>query len=403
MFRSLLSNTSSILMALFFAAVVWIVATNEQNPIREGLFPDAIPISFEHRGEGLTLLEPSRLAARVRIRTESNRWETLNSSDFQMVADLGGLDSGEYTLALEAVSNDPNTRIIGIDPPTVQVHLEKILEQPMTVRVRVLDEPSLGYETKTPEVTPGTVTITGPQSDVERVNDATVEVALRGEKSAVDRQASVALHDAQGNQIQNVRITPSTVQVHIPIEQRVGYKDAAVKALIGGSAASGYWVSDISVDPSTVTLIGAPEALNQLGGFVETEALDVTGAKDNITKRVRLKLPEGVSVLNANDVMLRVAVEPVLSGMTVRRQVNLSESCNLPSKISPDTVDVILSGPLPILQTLKRDDVQIVIDAPKCEPGSYQSELRAVNVPDKIKVESIVPSTAELNVQNVGH
>lgn len=400
MFRSLLTNASSILMAFFFAAVVWIVATNEENPFREGLFPDAIPITFEHRGEGLTLLEPSRLAARVRIRTEANRWDTLNSSNFRIVADLGGLNEGEHAIALNGSSDDPNVRVIAIDPPTVQARLEKIREVPMVVRVRVLDEPSLGYEMRTPEVSPPSITITGPQGEIERVNDATVEVALRGAKSAVDREANVILHDAQGNQIQSLTIEPSNVRVHIPIEQRVGYKDAAVKALIGGNPASGYWVSDISVDPATVTLVGAPEALNQLGGFVETEALEVSSAKESITQRVRLKLPQGVSVLNANDVLLRVAIEPVLSGLTVQRQVNISDSCNLPANVSPDTVQVILSGPLPILQTLQRDDVQIVVDAPRCIAGTYQGELRAVNVPDKIRVESIVPATAEVNVEN---
>lgn len=401
MFRSLLSNASSILMAFFFAAVVWIVATNEQNPFREGLFPDAIPITFDHRDEGLSLLNPSRLAARVRIRTESSRWDTLNNSDFQIIADLSGFEEGDYTIALNATSHDPAVRVLAVDPPTVQVHLETIRSVPMAVRIRILDDLPLGYEMRASEISPATVTLTGRQVDIERVNDATVEVALRGAKSAIDRVANVILHDAQGNQIQELKIEPSTVRVHIPIEQRVGYKDVAVKALISGSVTSGYWVSDIIVDPATVTLVGAPEALNQLGGFVETEGLDVSGAKDSITKRVRLKLPEGVSVLNANDVMLRVAVEPVLSGLTVQRPVAVSESCNLPAQVSPETVQVILSGPLPILQTIKREDVQILVDPPRCEAGSYQSELRAVNVPDKIRVESIVPATAEVNVQNV--
>ncbi|TAH51859.1 MAG: hypothetical protein EYC68_08745 [Chloroflexota bacterium] len=400
MLRSFLSNASSILIALLFAVVVWIVATNEENPVREGLFPDAVPIEFQNRSEGLTLVEPSRLAARVRIRTESALWNTLNSSNFQIIADLGGLGEGQADVPLTAKSNDPRIRILAIDPPVVQVQLEKIRSVPMAVRVRVLDEPPLGYEAKTAQVTPPTVTITGPQNEIERVNDATVEVALRGAKSAVDRQANVLLHDAQGNQIQNLTIEPSTVQVHIPIEQRVGYKDAAVKAVISGNPASGYWLSDISVDPATVTLVGAPEALNQLGGFVETEPIDVSNAKEGITRRVRLKLPEGVSVLNAKDVLTRVAIEPVLSGLTVQRQVSISDSCNLSAQISPESVQVILSGPLPILQTIQRNDVQIVIDAPRCAPGTYQSVLRAVNVPDKIKVESIVPATAELIIEN---
>ncbi len=389
-------------MALFFAIVVWIVATNEENPLREGLFPDAIPIQFVNRSQEMTLLDPSRLAARVRIRTATNHWDSLDNSNFRITADLGGLSEGEHTVQLNATSDDPSVRVLAIDPPSVQVRVEKISTVAIQVRVRVLDEAPLGYVMKAPQVSPATVMITGPQNDIQRINDATVEVALRGAKTDVERQASVLLYDAQGAQIQNLKIEPSTVTVAISVEQRVGYKDAAVKAVMSGNVASGYWVSDISVDPATVTLVGAPDALNQLGGFVETEALDVNGAKESLTQRLRLKLPEGVSVLNANDVMLRVAIEPVLSGLTVQRQVDSSASCNLPTQISPATVQVILSGPLPILQTLTPDDVQIVIDVPRCLPGSYQSELRAVSVPDKIQVESIVPATAQANVQDVG-
>jgi YbbR domain-containing protein len=401
MLRSLVSNASSVLIALLFALIVWIVATNEENPLREGLFPDAVPITFENKSTDLQLLDPSRLAGRVRIRTESSTWQTLNGSTFELIADLGGLGAGTHDVPLTAKSADPRIRILGVDPTTVNVRLEPVRQMPMTVRVRVADEPPLGYEIKTPQVTPATVTVMGPQTEIEKVSDATVEVVLRGAKTTIDRDANVILHDAQGNQIQNVEISPPTVKVHLPIEQRVGYKDVAVKAVIQGNVASGYWVSDISVDPATVTLVGAPEALNQLGGFVETEPLDVAGAKENVTRGVRIKLPAGVSVLNANDVMLRVAVEPVLSGLTVRRQVSVSESCTLPATVSPDTVEVILSGPLPILQTLKNDDVQIVVDAPRCAAGSFQGQLRAINVPAQITVESIVPATAEVNIEDV--
>lgn len=401
MARSLANNASSILIALLFAVIVWIVATNEENPTREGLFPGVIPITFENRGEGLMLLEPSAVTARVRISGAASDWDTLTSSNFQVDADLQGLGSGDITVPLTAKSADPRIRVVAVDPPTVQVRLEKIRNVPMVVRVRILDETPLGYETKTPEVTPPQVTVTGPQGDVDKVNDATVEVALRGAKTDVDREANVILHDAQGNQIQNLRVDPSTVKVHIPIEQRVGYKDTAVKALIRGNPAPGYWVSDISVDPATVTLVGAPEALNQLGGFVETEPVDVTGAQENIARRVHLTLPNGVSVLNANDVMLRVSIDPVVGGLTVNRPVTISTSCNVSTKVSPLVVQVILSGPLPILQTLKPDDVQIVATVTRCAVGSEQVELHPQNVPAKITVERIVPATTEVDVQSV--
>lgn len=399
MWRSLLSNAGSILIALLFAVIVWIVATNEENPVREGLFPGAIPITFENKSQDLILSGPSAVTARVRVRAAASTWDALSASNFQVDADLAGAGTGDLSIPLVAKSLDSRLRILSVDPPSVNVRLEKIRQVPVAVRVRVLDEPPLGYEVKPIEVTPTSVTVTGPQGEIEKVNDATVEIALRGAKTAVDREASVSLHDAQGNQIQNLRVEPSTVKVHIPVEQRVGYKDAAVKAIIQGTVASGYWVSDISVDPATVTLIGAPESLNGLGGFVETEPLEVAGARESITRRVRLRLPAGVSVLNANDVMLRVAVEPVLSGLTVPRRVTIPDTCPLYTSVSPDTVEVILSGPLPILQTLTAENVRIVVDEPRCVPGSYQTQLRAMDVPDKISVESIVPATAEVNVQ----
>ncbi len=400
MLRSVISNASSILIALLFAVIVWIVATNEENPLREGLFPDAIPITFENRGEGLMMLDPSRLAARVRIRTESSIWDNLDGSNFRITAELDGLEPGEHQVTLQARSNDPRVRVVGIDPPAVTVRLEQVRQEPMSVRVRILDEAPLGYEVRAPEVTPPTVTLTGPQSSLEQVDEATVEIALRGSKTAVDREAAVILQDTQGNPVRNVQVNPPTVRVHIPVEQRVGYKDVAVKALITGNVASGYWISNISVDPATVTLVGAPENLDQVAGFVETEAVDVSGASEDVDQRVRVKLPPGVSVLNANDVMVGVAIEPVLSGLTVRRRVRLADSCELAAEISPDTVEVILAGPLPILQKITPTDVQIVADAPRCEPGTYQSELRAQNVPDRITVESIVPGTAEVILKN---
>lgn len=401
MLRSIVSNASSILIAFLFAIIVWIVATNEENPVREGLYPSPIPVTIENRGEGLMLLETTSSSARVHIRGDASVWETLTASNFQVDADLGGLSSGTHTVPLTGKSTDARIRIVSIDPPSIPVRLEQIRSVTMTVRARILDEPPLGYEMQTPIVSPPSVTVTGAQTDIDSVNDATVEVALRSAKSAVDRDANVILHDAQGNQISSLKVDPSTVNVHVPIEQRIGYKDAAVKAVIQGNVASGYWVSDIIVDPATVTLVGAPDALNNLGGFVQTEALDVTGAKADMSKRVRLTLPSGVSVLNANDVLLRVAVEPVLSGLTVLRPVTIAETCTRPTSVSPNSVQVILSGPLPLLQTLKADDVQIQVDVPGCTQGSYQSDLHAVNVPDKITVESIVPSTAEVNVSTI--
>jgi YbbR domain-containing protein len=398
--RNLITQASSIVMSLLFAVIVWVVATNEENPTREALFQDPLPIEFANRASNLLLYEKSADEVHVRVRAPEASWANLRAANFQAVADLGSLSSGVHDLPINVKVSDPRVIVLAVDPAVVNVHLEALKQVTTEVRVRLLDVAPEGYEVRTPVTDPPKVTITGPQVIVDQVNDATVDVALRSAKTTVDRDAAVVLHDAQGNQIRNLTVIPGTVSVHVPIEQKVGYKDVAIKATVKGTVASGYWVSDISMDPANVTLIGAPEALAKIPGFVEADAVTVTGAKSDVTKRVGLTLPTGVSVLNPSDIIAHVAVEPVLGGITIRRKVGLADSsCTLAATLAPDTVDVILSGPLPILQALSADDVQIVVDLDRCERGTFQSTPRAVNVPASLKVESIVPNTAEITLK----
>lgn len=400
--RSLLTQLSSLVISLFLAVFVWAVATNEENPTREAIFPDPIPIQFLNRAQGLLLYHESAETVHVRVRAPEASWQNLRLDSFQANVDLQRLGNGVEQVAVNVQSVDPQVVVVAVDPPAVSVQLEKIKQVKIDVRVRVLDDAPIGYEIKTPEVTPSQITIVGPQVLVDQVNDATTDIALRGAKASLDRDVAVAVHDALGNPIQGLTITPATVTVHIPVEQRVGYKDVAIRAVLKGSVSSGYWVSNIGVDPPTVTLVGAAEALDKIPGFVETQPVVITGAREDVPKRVGLNLPSGVSVLNVTDVAVEVSVEPVLGGITVRRPVAVSLlniRCELPVAVSPDTVEVILSGPLPILQALTGDDVQIVVDVTGCTPGSFQTTPRVINVPDSLKVESIVPNTVEVTIK----
>lgn len=403
MLKNLLSQASSLVIALFLAIFVWAVATNEENPTREASFTDPIPVQYVNLGQKLVLYQKSAENVRVRLRAPEATWQGLRADSFQAVADLRGLTDGVRQVPIEVKSVDPQVELIATDPPGVSVQIENIKQVSVEVRPRVLDEAPVGYEFKSPVATPISITLTGPQILIDQVNDATADIALRGAKISFDREVAVGVHDAQGNPIPGITARPSTVVIHIQVDQRVGYKDVAVKATLKGTVSSGYWVSDISVDPANVTLVGAPEALNKIPGFVETQPLVVTAARDDIVKAVGLSLPNGVSELNITEVSVHVAVEPVLGGLTILRPVSVSLSnagCDLPTAISPDTVEVILSGPLPNLQALTGDDVQIVVDVSGCTPGSFQGTPRFINVPNSLKVESIVPNTVEVTIKS---
>jgi YbbR domain-containing protein len=384
-------------MVLLIAVAVWSVATSEENPRREGLYPEALSVEVVNLPEGLVVFQKSADTVRLKIRAPQVAWEQLNTSSFRVLLDLKSLDAGLYQVPVKLQIADPRVFVVAVEPSAIGIRLEQFKSRSFDVHSDVLDTAPPGFTAKSPTVNPAQVTVSGPGLLVAQVAEVVADVFLRGAKAPFEREVTLAARDAQGNVVSGVTLTPATVIVNVQIEQRVGYKDVSIKAVLKGVVAPGYWVSNIVVTPSTATIVGSAEILAKIPGFVETYPIDVSGATLNVTKRVGLSLPESVSVLNDEGTTVQVAVTPILGGQTVPRKVIVQGlRRDLSVAISPASVDVILSGPLPNLQNLSPDDVQVVIDVSGLSAGAYQLKPRVPVVPNALKVQSVVPDTVQV-------
>ncbi len=402
MFRSLASQLISIIIAVILAATVWVVAVGEENPTSEKYYPNPLAIEVTNIGEGLVIFGDKPDTAVIRVRAPQASWDQFHPGSFRVIADMKGMDAGDYQVKLTVVSNDSRASVTSIEPDTVRIRLERIKSRQMDVHSDVLDAAPIGYSAGSPVISPTLVTVTGAETVVDQVNEVVADVYLRGSKSPVQRDVTVLARDAQGNLVQGVTITPATISVDVQVEQRVGYKDVSIKTTLKGAPAPGYWVSNITVNPSSATIVGSPDAMAKIAGFVETVPIDITGATADVSRRAVLSLPEGVSVLNNEGITVQISVTPILGGQTVRRTVTVQGLVRgLKASVSPDSVEVILSGPLPALQGLASDDAQVVVDVTGQTPGTYAIKPRVTLVPDPLKVQSIVPDTVQVTVSGV--
>ena len=399
MVRSLVGQLGSLVLAVILAVTVWVVATNDANPSKQASYPGTLPIEFTNRADNLLVFHQSEDTARVEIRAPEASWNQLRPGSFHVTADLRSLEAGQHTVNLGVRVDDPRVTVISIDPQSVDVQLELLKSRQMDVRSDVLDAAPPGYTSRSPVVTPSQVTLTGAAILVDQVNDVAADIYLRGSKAPIQRDVTVLARDAQGNLIQDITITPATVNVVVAVEQRVGFKDVSIRAVLKGAPAVGYWVSNITVNPSTATVVGSPDAMAKVAGFVETVPIDITGATADVSRRAVLSLPEGLSVLNNEGITAQVSITPILGGQTVHRKVTIQGLARgLVATVSPDSVDVILSGPVPTLQALLPEDVQVAVDSTGQTPGIYIVKPRVVLVPDPLKVQSIVPDTVQITV-----
>ncbi len=389
-------NVGSAILALLIAFAIWVAAVNEQNPPREDFFPSDVPIEVLNLPSNLVLFQPIDRGARVRIRASTSTWDHLQPSSAHAFVDLADAAAGRQDVDVQVKFTDPDVEIVSVDPQRVSLRIEELRQKTFNVNVSVADSPPIGFNVGTPQAAPATAQVSGAQSLVDQVVEVVAIAQLRGTKSTIEVQTNLIARDAQGNTVSGVRITPSVVSVRVPVEQRIGFKDVSVKVVTKGNVASGYWLSNIAVEPSTVTVVGSPARLDEIGGFIPTDPIDISDVRSSFLRVVTLRFPDGISPVNSQSAQVTIEVSAITGGQTVQRQVTVRGVDSAARvTVSPETVDIILAGPLPVLQSLKADDVQVVIDLTGKPPGKYKVTPTVIQ-PDSLKVESIVPDSIEV-------
>lgn len=404
--RAIMSNISSALLALLLALVSWLAAVYEKAPPRTDIL-SGVRLKVTNLGEGLIISGEVPNEVKLQLRALSSTWQQLNATAFDANLDLAGLGAGEHDVPIKVTVPDQSVILLAVQPQQVRVMLQQIESRRLRVRIKVIDEESipLGYVSRVPSVSPDQITISGPSSAVAQVADAVIEVSLKNARETVIRQETPNLVDAQGNRVQGLGMSPGSVTVTVQIERQVGYRDVTVRAVTEGAPAAGYWISNITVEPSLVTVYGQQSVIEALPGYLDTQALDVQGATRDVIKRVALSLPEGVLVLGdgagKEGILVQVTVEPLLGGQTMRRELTIRNlRAGLSATPSLTHVDVILSGPLPALQQLKPEDVQAALDLFGLPRGTHKV-TPTITLPEGLglEVKRIVPDVVEVVIE----
>jgi YbbR domain-containing protein len=225
---------------------------------------------------------------------------------------------------------------------------------------------------------------------------ATGQLSIQDARNTITRTITLTPRDRDGQTVPYVSLTPSNTLAVVRLQPLGGFRDLAVKIDLRGNVAPGYLTTNVSVNPQVVTVFGSSAALEAVQGFISTEPVSVTDATSDISSRVRLVLPPGVSYLGDPTVQVDVKIKAIESSLTTFAPITSQGlSPDLSARFSPEILDVILSGPIASLNTLVPTDVQVFANLFNLTEGTYQI-TPTVSVPSGINVVSILPSTVQV-------
>ncbi len=403
MLRWLWNNLGSLLLAFILALAVWIVAVTNADPTEtRELGP--IPIDYIGLRQGLLRVgEPPPTAGNVTVRAPLSVWEQIGSQNVALAVHLEGLEEGTHELAVETSVDFQPAQISQWDPISISLTLERAATASLDIDIVVVGEPQLGFRTTSVSASPEKAIILGPLSQVDQVVSIIASVTVLERREDFEVEVLLAAVDDGGNIIESVELDPDTARVIVAIEPRERFRLVSVVPNLEGEeqlADAGYRLTDVSVTPEVITVFSSdPTALEGLPGFVLTSPFDLSGATADTERRLSLDLPQGVSMVEEQGVLVKVSISPVEGTITVNRLVEFRGLTDgLYAALSPEAVEIILSGPLPTLNSLQLEDVRVIVDLLDLDVGVHQIPALIIIAPTDVENEPVFPSTIEITI-----
>lgn len=388
--------------ALILAVIVWISSVSSSDPNEVVSYTSPVPLTVLGQNPDylITQQSASDLTITLKAPRSVHNQITRNFNQISARINLSGLTSGTYDLVPEVdMANFRPVQVLEVSPAEISITLEQMATKNFDISLLQTGNLPISYEAGEAVLSSESVELLGPQSKVSEVNDVVASVDLSNTTTTITRVVELRPIDRRGNLVEGVSLNPTSVTVEVPIRQLVGYRNVFIKIVTTGTIAQGYHLTGLLVNPPNVTIYASDPALaDEMPAFLDTTPINLSGAYEDFSMNVELQLQDGIVVVGNQQVTVEVGIEAIQSstqfvGVPVEI-INLD--IGLTVNISPDIVDLYISGPMNLLEELTADNIRVTLDLSNRSPGTYQLSPEIFLNDDQLRLDSILPGTIEV-------
>jgi YbbR domain-containing protein len=375
MSRWFAANLGLMGLALLMAFVLWLFNSITEDPIVDSTIQANVTV-LQPTDASLVINSSVPQTVSLSIRAPRSAMQRVGTDSARVTVDLQKLGVGSHVVQLEpALALNP-AQLVSSRPVTASVNIERLAQRTLPVRLSSIGQPAVGYEQQDGEVSVKTAVVSATEQILARVTTIDAIVSVDEVRSSVAQRVRLVPRDQDGIVVAGASVDPSEAIATIPVEQLSNYRTLAVSVKTKGRQADNYSITSISAEPQTLTVFGNKDVIQKLPGFIETLEVNLEGATQSIEERVGLQVPAGVTLVGDNSnfsVQVRVRIEAQVSAATVSRTpVIIGLDNRLEASVSPSTVAIVLSGPLPKLNALGEQDVQVLLNVTNLGEGVHQ-------------------------------
>lgn len=405
-----MKNLKLKIIAVLFAAGLWMISININDPYQSKDYSVEVQLLNMNvlTGAG-KYIEVANNTDQITVKVKGNRsvMDTFSTANIVATADLNEMDENhQVPIKLSTIkTNGSKIESIRANNTYVEVKVENVRRVQKTLEVVTRNAPAEGYILGKISTEQNALRISGPESAVTMVDKAVVNFDLANATDDVSMILPVELYDAQGNRINDSRLTTSINEVQC-VATILATKEIPLVFTAKGIAAKGYeFTGEIQSEPDTIVVASKNSVLRGIKKLEIKDAIDVEKAKENVTATldVREYLPENVVLADSSftgKVTVTAFVEEIFTKEIeiLREQiqmVNVPEGIIAEIENPEENIVIEVDGFVSAQADFRDSDVKAKVDVlsymnnnnlMELEAGEYEMEIK-FELPEKVWIE----------------
>jgi len=379
--RAVKHNWPLKLLALVLSILLW-AGLIMQDPAlkRERVFPEAqVSIigmeTIKNYGYVvMTDLTTQPLNVRLKVDVPQMEYNNVTAANYNPRIELGRIrEAGEMQIKITANSSSNYGDVVEITPDSVDIYVEEYISRfRVPIAYTLSNRYPEGFYCDKLTVSPGSITVSGPRSLVERVRRAYVDFdcsIIPAAEGHYITSIPFELLDEKEEKIDDslIIITSESIRLDSLTFEFEMYPSLTLPlgdiGLVKGEPAEGYEVKGINIYPNTIVAAAPQVYLDEdslLMLFLEKQ-IDLSGLTESTHQIIRVQKPPELKNITPESVNVTIEIGPKIISR-VFESVTITASdipANMVCALSQKKADVTLTGPQLSISKLKASALKL--------------------------------------------
>lgn len=401
------NKVAMFLLSVIVAFGLWVYVVTVITPDYETTIHN-IPVTLEGEAlledRGLVLMTQSLPKVTLKLYGNRSDLNQLDNENITLRVDLSKVyEAGEqslaYSISYPGDINGSEIQMQSRDPARITLEFENLLRKEVPVVVQYTGTLAEGYimDKSAVVLNHQTVKLSGPESAVENITQAVIQVDLQDRKESFSEDYRLTLCDDQGEPVDAGQVVTNVAEVnHTMIIQKVKEIPLRVNLVEGGGATAD--TVDVYMSLETIQVAGSEAALQGLEELV-IGTVDLSKLSGMTSYEMEVVLPTGVTNLTGVTkvtVVIRVKERQTKTFEITADQIQL---INVPegmeARLMSKSLTITIRGTQEQLNQMTAADIQVQVDL------SGETEKGLVSLKPNIVLSDKFQGAGPLNAPSV--